>query len=96
VTGAVPRNRPVAFRAGAFRLAAHAEPEPLLVPIAVANFDKKLTRTRAAAVIGEPWRLSEHVPRDAPADVLHAFINESVQPTMANIVREVIRLADAP
>jgi CRP-like cAMP-binding protein len=95
-TSVPTEQSPVAFRAGAFRLAAHAEPEPLLVPIAVANFDKKLTRTRTAAVIGEPWRLSEHVPRGAGVDRLHRFVNESVHPTMANMVREAVRLADAP
>ena len=95
-TSVPTEQSPVAFRAGAFRLAAHAEPEPLLVPIAVANFDKKLTRTRTAAVIGEPWRLSDHVPRGASADVLHRFVNEAVQPTMGNMVREAVRVADAP
>jgi len=54
-------NSPLPFKAGAFHLAAHVRPEPLLVPVAVANFDKEIARTRTVAVVHEPIRLSEHL-----------------------------------
>jgi hypothetical protein len=84
----------VAFRAGAFRLARHVDPEPLIVPIAVANFDKRITRTRTAAVVGEPLRLSDHLPASASDSELHDFVNHHMQPLMAGMVRRATRLAD--
>ena len=70
---------PMAFRAGAFRVARAADPEPLLVPIAVANFDKPIARTRLAAKIFPPIRLSDSVPRSAPDETFYGFINELCQ-----------------
>ena len=67
---------PMAFRAGAFRVARATDPEPLLVPIAVANFDRPIARTRLAAKIFPPIRLSDSVPRSAPDEVFYEFINE--------------------
>lgn len=52
---------PLPFRTGAFRLAAAVDPEPIIVPIAVANFDKKLTTTTLAAVVHEPFLLSDKI-----------------------------------
>jgi transposase-like protein len=65
-TSASTEESPARFRRGAFQLAAEVEPEPLIVPIAVANFDKKLMRTTTCAVVHEPFRLSESV--SDPAD----------------------------
>ena len=93
----VPTERsPVAFRAGAFRLARLTRPEPLIVPIAVANFDKRIAQTRTAAVVGRPWRLSEHVHPDASDAVLHDFVNGHAHPLMAKMVRDAERLAEEP
>jgi len=87
---------PLRFRPGAFRLAAHVRPEPLLVPIAVANFDKKLTRTTTAAVVHPPFRLSDFVadPTDEPA--LLEFINQQLGPRFRGWVREAAELAGPP
>ena len=68
-------SSPMPFRAGAFRVVRNTEPEPLMVPIAVANFDKQIARTRLAAKIFPPLRLSDSVSRTAPDEVLYGFIN---------------------
>jgi hypothetical protein len=86
----------VAFRAGAFRLARFTHPAPLIVRIAVANFDKRITQTKTAALVGEPLRLSEHVAASASDTVLHDFVNHHVQPLMTRMVRQAGRPADQP
>ena len=84
---------PVAFKAGAFRLAAYVEPEPLILPISVANFDKKITRTRVAAVIQQPFRLSDRIARPFENADLFAFL-ESFQEQFQGFVRQAIELCN--
>lgn len=52
-------DSPGLFKPGAFRLAANMAPEPLIVPIAVANFDRRVHSTTVVADIQRPFRLSE-------------------------------------
>jgi CRP-like cAMP-binding protein len=87
---------PLRFRLGAFRLAGHVRPEPLLVPIAVANFDKKLTRTTTAAVVHRPFRLSEFVADPADQGALLEFVNHQLGPRFRAWVREAAELAGPP
>ena len=89
-TSVATADSPVAFKPGAFRLAAYVKPEPLIVPIAVANFDKKITRTKVSARIFEPFRLSERVA-DGSDEALHAFI-EGFNAEFREFVQEAIRL----
>jgi CRP-like cAMP-binding protein len=84
---------PLRFRPGAFRLAAHVRPEPLLVPVAVANFDKKLTATTTAAVVHRPFRLSELVADPGDDRALLELINAKVGPWFQDWVREAAALA---
>lgn len=91
-TSVATEQSPKPFKAGAFRLAAFADPEPLIVPIAVANFDRKLTQTTLVAVVHEPFRLSDHVPRGAEDPELFAFVN-AYRDTFAGYVREAVALA---
>jgi CRP-like cAMP-binding protein/1-acyl-sn-glycerol-3-phosphate acyltransferase len=84
---------PLRFRPGAFQLAAHVPPEPLLVPVAVANFDKKLTATTTAAVVHEPFRLSDFVADPGDDRALLDFINHKVGPWFQEWVREAAALA---
>jgi CRP-like cAMP-binding protein/1-acyl-sn-glycerol-3-phosphate acyltransferase len=84
---------PLRFRPGAFRLASHIRPEPLLVPIAVANFDKKLTRTVTAAVVHQPFRLSDVVADPSDERALLEFINHRLHPRFRDWVREAAELA---
>jgi 1-acyl-sn-glycerol-3-phosphate acyltransferase len=84
---------PLRLRPGAFRLAAHVRPEPLLVPVAVANFDKKLTTTTTTAVVHEPFRLSDYLPDPDDDRALLDFINHRVGPWFREWVREAAALA---
>lgn len=87
------QSSPMAFRAGAFRIVRGASPEPLLVPIAVANFDKQIARTRLAAKIYPPIRLSEHVAPSDPDQVFYDFIN-NLRDRYRGYVREACSLAE--
>jgi 1-acyl-sn-glycerol-3-phosphate acyltransferase len=86
-TCSTTERSPLPLKAGVFRLAAFAEPEPLIVPIVIANFDHKLTRTTLIAHVHEPFRLSEHVPKPVQDDRLFAFIAQ-FRERMASWVRE--------
>ena len=59
-------DSPGPFKPGAFRLAASVEPEPWIVPIAVANFDRRVHATVCAALIKPPFKVSDFLgdPRD--------------------------------
>lgn len=58
-------DSPTEFKKGTFHLAAALNPEPLIVPIAVANFDKRLKNSAFAAVVHPPFHLTEKCdPRD--------------------------------
>ena len=79
------------FRPGAFELTSHVSPEPLIVPIAVANFDKRITRTVAAAVLVPPFLLSSYVD---PADHKRCqFMNHEFTPRFRTWVREAVHAA---
>lgn len=92
-TSTETENSPVPFKAGAFYLAANVRPEPLIVPIAVANFDKKITRTKTVAVVHEPIRLSEYLGEDIGRDALRGFVNDTVYQRFRGYVREAVELA---
>ena len=83
---------PGPFRAGAFHLAAAIQPEPLIVPIAVANFDKRLTRTTTAAIVFPPFRLSEQLTQPEDEGAMYDFINR-LQDRFKSYVQQAIKLA---
>lgn len=85
-------DSPGPFRVGAFRLAAAVDPEPLIVPVAVANFDKRLTRTTTAAIVYPPFRLSEQLPAKDSAEALFDFVN-ALQQQYRAYVQQAIALA---
>lgn len=85
-------DSPGTFRPGAFRLAAAADPEPLIVPIAVANFDKRLTRTTTAAIVFPPFRLSDRVADRKDEKSLLDFVNR-LQEDYRDYVQQAISLA---
>jgi CRP-like cAMP-binding protein len=93
-TSTETENSPLPFKTGAFHLAANIRPEPLLVPIAVANFDKKLTRARPVAVVHEPIRLSDHLGENIESRPLREFVNGYVYNCFQAYVREAVRLGD--
>lgn len=83
---------PGTFRPGAFRLAASVDPEPLIVPIAVANFDKRLTETTTAAIVFPPFRLSQRLSDPGDKQALLNFANQ-LQQEYQDYVRQAIALA---
>ncbi|MCP5298176.1 MAG: cyclic nucleotide-binding domain-containing protein [Chromatiaceae bacterium] len=87
-------NSPGPFRAGAFRLAAAVDPEPWIVPVAVANFDKRLTRTTTAAIVFTPFRLSQHVADPGDRTALFDFVNR-LQHDYEGYVQRAIALANS-
>jgi CRP-like cAMP-binding protein/1-acyl-sn-glycerol-3-phosphate acyltransferase len=87
------QRSPLAFRPGAFQLAARVEPEPLIVPVAMANFDRKIGRARTAAVIHEPFRISERVADPHDPQALLAFLNGPFAAQYRRWVREAVALA---
>lgn len=84
---------PGPFKPGAFFLAGSVDPEPLIVPIAVANFDKYLRNTTLAAIIKPPFRISDHVDVQ-DWDDLTAFLKD-YRETYRGYVREAQQLADS-
>lgn len=62
------------FKPGAFILASKLPNEPLIVPIGVANFDKRLNRTQFSAVIKKPFKLSERVKNVNDREEMNAFL----------------------
>ena len=93
-TSVATEDSPVAFKAGAFRLAAYVDPEPLIVPISVANFDKNITRKKVAAVVHKPFRLSDFVSDPSDDAGLFDYIN-GYQRCFAGFVRETVALANS-
>ena len=87
-------SSPLPFRTGAFRLAAYVRPEPLLVPIAIANFDKDITCTRMVAVVHEPIRLSEHLGEAFDERSLHRFVNGYIYDCFKDYISEAVHLAN--
>jgi CRP-like cAMP-binding protein/1-acyl-sn-glycerol-3-phosphate acyltransferase len=83
---------PAPFRLGAFRLAASVKPEPLIVPVAVANFDKKITQTTTAAIVYPPFRLSQEVADPQNKEALVDFVTRLRERYRA-YVREAVALA---
>jgi CRP-like cAMP-binding protein/1-acyl-sn-glycerol-3-phosphate acyltransferase len=92
-TSGPTEQSPVRFRPGAFELATYVVPEPLIVPIAVANFDRKLTRTTTAAIVHPPFRLSVHVADPTDHQALLKFLNDELAPQFQAWVQEAVELA---
>jgi CRP-like cAMP-binding protein len=67
---------PGRFKAGAFLLAASLNPEPLIVPIAVANFDRRLGRDTVVATIHEPFFISERVTNPQDPAAMAQFLDD--------------------
>jgi hypothetical protein len=51
-------------------------PEPLIVPVVVAHFDRKITRTTLIARVHKPFLLSDHVAKPVQDETPFAFIAE--------------------
>ena len=86
-------DSPGPFKPGAFRLAASLDPEPWIVPVAVAHFDRRVHSTVCAAVIKPPFRVSEVLSDPTDREQLRAFLIE-LRENYRRYVKEARRLAD--
>ena len=87
-------DSPGPFRPGAFRLAASVEPEPWIVPLAVANFDRRIHSTVCAVVIKRPFKVSEVLGDVGDRDRLARFL-VNLRTAYRSYVEEARRLARA-
>lgn len=85
-------DSPGSFKPGAFRLAASVEPEPKIVPMAVANFDRRVHSTVYAVLIKPSFRVSEVVTNPEDPEEMRQFLLD-YQQTYATYVREARDLA---
>ncbi|OSM05290.1 cyclic nucleotide-binding domain-containing protein [Magnetofaba australis] len=85
---------PLPFRKGIFHLAARLQPEPLICPIVVANFDKRLTRVRTVAMIQPPFRLSERMADPLDNEQIGGFV-DALREQYREWVGQARALADA-
>jgi 1-acyl-sn-glycerol-3-phosphate acyltransferase len=90
-TGPTPGS-PGRLRIGAFQLAAELEPEPLIVPVALANFDQRLRRAVLGAVVAEPFRMSDVVADPSDRRQVARFVNEDLTPRYRTWVKEAAAL----
>ncbi len=67
-------DSPGRFKPGAFRLAASLDPEPWIVPIAVAHFDRRIHSTVCAAVIEPPFKVSQVLRDSHDHEQVRAFL----------------------
>lgn len=84
---------PGPLRPGAFQLALSLDPEPLIVPVAVANFDLRVNQAAFTAVVKPPLRVSERV-RGSDPRLLRVFLDE-LRTSYREWVREAAVLGEA-
>ena len=85
-------NSPGEFKPGAFLLANKLDPEPLLVPIALANFDYSISKTIYAAVIKEPIKIKDHIKNFNDEQEVNKFLT-NYRKKFKKYVEEAIDLA---
>jgi 1-acyl-sn-glycerol-3-phosphate acyltransferase/CRP-like cAMP-binding protein len=85
-------SSPARLRIGAFQLAARLEPAPMIVPVALANFDQRLSRAVLSAVVAEPFRMSDVVADPADRDQVTRFVNDDLAPRYRTWVLEAAAL----
>ena len=68
-------NSPARFYSGAFRLALKTTPEPYIVPIAIAGFDRRFKDVRLVALVQPPFSLSEAMGQRGTDD-LREFLDD--------------------
>ena len=69
-------NSPGPFKPGAFLIASELEPEPLLVPIALANFDYSISNAIYCAVIKKPIKIKDYVKDIKNKKELEKFLTD--------------------
>jgi len=86
---------PGLFKPGAFYLTASVSPEPMIVPMAIANFDKRVNKNVFAMVIKKPFRISDYVKDpENNTEELFRFL-ENYRNEFRGYVEEAIELAES-
>ena len=67
---------PGPFKPGAFNLALNLNPEPLIVPITLANFDRRVRYNTFKCVIHKPVLISNHLSKDCSKEQMQGFLSE--------------------
>ncbi|XOV93724.1 MAG: cyclic nucleotide-binding domain-containing protein [Bacteroidota bacterium] len=88
-------SSPGAFKSGAFRLALSMEREPLIVPISIANFDKRIRNNIFSFIIHKPFKVSEFVKDPNDKKSMKHFL-EDYQVRYRKYVEEAIELSKKP
>lgn len=83
---------PAEFKSGAFRLPTLMKKEPYIVPIAMANFDKRLNHTTFAAVVKKPFKISDRLEDPTNREEMSSFL-ASYQKEFRSYVEEAIDLS---
>jgi len=86
---------PGPFKSGAFRLALGCHPEPNIIPISIANFDRRMRRNILSCIIHKPFKVSEYVSNPKEKTQMKAFLDR-YQHEYKVYVREAIKLAEEP
>lgn len=86
---------PGPFKSGAFRLALSMDPEPLVVPISIANFDRRVRKNVFSCVVHEPFRVSSFISDPTDKDQMKAFLT-TYQREFELYVKEAVKLAEKP
>ena len=74
------------------QLAARLDPEPVIVPVALATFDQRLGRAVFGVVVAEPFRMSDVVADPVDRDQVTRFVNDDLAPRHRALVREAAAL----
>ena len=75
-TSYVTEESPGNFKSGAFRLALSLDPEPLIVPIAIANFDKRARYNSFNCLIEKPFKVSDHISDPTDKEEMKSFLEQ--------------------
>ena len=79
------------FKIGVFKLATKLKPQPKIVPIIMANFDKLLSETTYKCEIMKPFKMSDHGINDENDPKLVDFVkdyNEQYKNWVKDLIRE--------
>lgn len=83
---------PGPFKPGAFNLALNMKKEPYIVPLVMANFDKRARNNRFVCLILPPFKVSDYIRDKEDKAQMHRFL-VSYQETYRSYVQQAIALS---
>ncbi|WP_421875501.1 cyclic nucleotide-binding domain-containing protein [Marinoscillum sp.] len=86
---------PGPFKPGAFKLAMSMKKEPWIVPIAVANFDRRVRNNRFACIILPPFKASDYIRNAEDKAEMKAFLKD-YQSKYRDYVADAIKASKNP